>query len=102
MGIYYIYLQDWFRQFPRQQILILRLKDLSSEPGSTLKSVFQFLGVSSTSWKMPTKEEGRNANRNPINIGPMHDKTKLLLKKFYAEFNEHLVTLLGDTKYLWS
>ena len=96
LGIYYVFLQDWFSQFPREQIFVLRLEDLSSRPNQIMKMVFQFLGVSLKGWKMPTKT---NANRNPNNIGPMKNETKLLLTKFYAEFNDQLVYLLGDTRF---
>ena len=98
LGIYYVFLQDWFSQFPREQILVLRLEDLSSKPNQIMKMVFQFLGVSLKGWKMPTKT---NANRNPNKIGPMKNETKILLTKFYAEFNERLVHLLGDSRFYW-
>ena len=53
MGMYSIYLKDWYCIFPKQQIHVLRTEDLASSPERELKKIFNFLelGLSSiVSW----------------------------------------------------
>lgn len=45
MGMYGRQLQDLFEHFPREQVLLLRYRELVDEPDRVLNRVFDFLGV---------------------------------------------------------
>lgn len=44
--MYYVYLQEWLRVFPRHQLHIVRLEDYADEPMDILKGIFKFLTLS--------------------------------------------------------
>jgi len=43
--MYESYLKDWFKVFPREQILILRLEDYSEDINNVLNKVYDYLGL---------------------------------------------------------
>ena len=45
-GIYFVQLQEWFRVFPRDQIMILRLEDYTRHRTQTVLSIYKFLDFS--------------------------------------------------------
>ena len=45
MGFYFVFLQDWFRVFPREQFHIIRTEDYSRHMLTYLKEVYRFLGL---------------------------------------------------------
>ena len=104
LGIYGVFLRDWFRWFPRDQILVLRLEDYAADTDETLKRIHRFLGVTTTDGDRPEKREGKEAiaNRRYVDIGPMKNETETLLREFYAEYNEALAQLMGDRRFLWA
>nr|KAG5708481.1 hypothetical protein BaRGS_026208 [Batillaria attramentaria] len=44
-GMYPIFLEDWFRIFPREQLLIFRFEDYVSDIQGSVAKVFDFLGL---------------------------------------------------------
>ena len=44
-GMYSVFLMDWLRVFPRQQIHVIRYRDLVRDTGPVLTKVFRFLGL---------------------------------------------------------
>src|SRR5207244_780955 len=49
LGMYGRQVKDLFDHFPREQVLLLRYRDLVDEPNATLDLVFTFLGVETAS-----------------------------------------------------
>jgi len=49
LGMYGRQVKDLFEHFPREQVLLLRYRDLVDEPNATLDLVFTFLGVETAS-----------------------------------------------------
>ncbi|XP_046368327.2 carbohydrate sulfotransferase 15-like [Haliotis rufescens] len=99
MGLYSVYLEDWFQTFPRKQVYVSFLENYSKEPESTLEEMFRFLGVSPLS----RPDIQHIANATTRNIGkvrkkslPMLAKTKALLDKFYEPFNTRLTDMLKE------
>ena len=45
IGLYVVYLTEWMRVFPRDQIHILRLDDYTWGKDKALRDIFQFLGL---------------------------------------------------------
>lgn len=105
--------------FPREQLYVFRMEDLDVRSSSSsemthddiegskaakrreLSKVFDFLGVeepNTESWELIADHKVSNKIQS---IGSMLPETKILLREFYAPFNEKLSTLLGDKKFLW-
>lgn len=90
-GIYVKQLQNYYKHFDTNQILVIGFKDLTKNIDHTLKTIYSFLQVPD----YPVSK---------INIEPRHQrKHKIKLKEdeisfledYYAKFNEELFNLLG-------
>lgn len=85
-GFYYYYLRRWFRYFDRDQLLLLRLQDLSQTPHQTMRRVFEFIGVSAD-----FECEFRVENRGDYGrIKVFDENTKLQLAELYQDSLEKL------------
>lgn len=47
-GMYPVFLEDWFRVFPREQILIIRFEDYIKDVQGHLQQVFDHLELGTT------------------------------------------------------
>ena len=45
IGLYSVYISDWLKVFPRDQLMFLRLEDWHSGCTEILPTVFNFLGL---------------------------------------------------------
>lgn len=45
VGIYHVYLAEWLKVFPRDQILVIRLEDYAKNLKQTTRRVYDFLGL---------------------------------------------------------
>lgn len=45
LGLYHVFLEDWFQRFPRDQIHVLRLEDLAVNVTRELLTIYRFLGL---------------------------------------------------------
>ena len=100
ISMYHIYLQEWLRVFPRENILFIQLEDMYADKMGTIGKVLEFLGLP------PLKKdavkvilEKKATNKSKVNIEMMKE-TKTILEKFYKPFNEKLSKLLGQDMYL--
>ncbi|XP_041480638.1 carbohydrate sulfotransferase 15-like [Lytechinus variegatus] len=102
VGLYSIYIRDWLKVFPRDQIFILKLEDWHSGCEEILPRLYAFLNL-----KILTKVQIRDIcqtqmkNTNTEKIGGMFNETRIVLQEFYSEWNRDLSNLLGDTRFLW-
>jgi len=46
IGMYYPFLSDWLRVFPREQVMVIRYEDYIAKPSETINEVCKFLSVS--------------------------------------------------------
>ncbi|KAK3587240.1 hypothetical protein CHS0354_030427 [Potamilus streckersoni] len=105
LGVYYIFIKDWLRVFPRHQILILRFEDWAKNKRQTYNEILKFLDIR----QLTIAEENLLVSRPNLNqrpsylqmIGDMYPKTRELLRGFYAPHNEELARLLSDSRFLW-
>lgn len=106
VGLYVVYLRDWLKLFPRDQLLVLRLEDYSRDTAGSMKKIFSFLNLQQLSDK-----EFSNVLKTPIankrkkkdkRVGKMREETKTILKEFYDPYNRELASLLGDNRFLWN
>ncbi|KAJ8047204.1 Carbohydrate sulfotransferase 15 [Holothuria leucospilota] len=105
VGLYSVYTKDWLERFPPDQLMFLKLEEWGSNCTGILPKIYKFLEVSTLtssriqeicSWKT------RNANaKNLEAVGPMLNKTRDLLRKFYRPFVKELADMLNDTRFLW-
>ena len=93
-------LREWIKHF--EKILVLRLEDLFDNRERVVKEAWDFLGVN--------RADIMDRLRHPLtskqptyggtgNLPPMHRKTRRLLDKFFARYNEDLVNLTGDERF---
>lgn len=105
VGMYAVYLRDWIRVFPKDQLLILRLEDYSRQLPDVMKKVYNFLNLR----QLTAKEEKKIFNAPVSNkrkykdtlIGKMKNETRTLLNEFYEPYNKQLSELLKDERFLW-
>jgi len=46
IGMYYPFLADWLRVFPKEQVLVIRYEDYVAKPSEIINNVCKFLNVS--------------------------------------------------------
>lgn len=93
-GIYFDYLKEWMKIFPRNQILIVDSEKLKNSTQESLNKIFKFLNVSSHNV----------SNLSKINVGkypPINVLSKEFLIEFYKPYNQKLNNLL-NTSFDWN
>lgn len=104
-GLYPVYLADWLRIWPKEQMLFLRNEDYGRDLSGTLDTVFQFLTLAPV--RGPVRDEIMSHELyNPgtveySKLGPMKPETKAVLDQFYQPFVVKMAELLQDDRYLW-
>jgi hypothetical protein len=93
-GMYELQLRNWYREFPRENILVLTLEDMSSSgdgPGvqAVVDRALEHLDL-------PLYKVEDESAKNTRNYDPMKPETEQMLKRFYQPHNERMKTLLGD------
>ena len=54
-GLYYYFIKEWFRAFPREQFMIINFKDYKNNKTKTLNRIFKFLELSKYHLKTTNK-----------------------------------------------
>ena len=44
--MYYPFMADWLRVFPREQVMVIRYEDYVAKPSETINNVCKFLNIS--------------------------------------------------------
>ncbi len=104
VSMYYIHLLKWMRLFPREQLHVIRLKDLTSDPSGTMSKVWAFLDVPPMVDVPPAGKKVRQSGWSQlegIDGFKMFPQTRKLLGEFYHPYNVRLAELLDDERYLW-
>lgn len=104
LSIYYLHVLRWFSIFPQNQILLIRMEDLSADPLSTMKLIWSFIDVQRTNSVIKDK-----VNKNPWITSSeyaanfrMWPETRNILREFFNPYNIKLAKLLKDERYLWN
>ena len=99
-SMYYLHLSKWMQFFPRENFLFLRTDDMSSDPYTFMRSITNFLNID----EFPNQTAGllltRKRNKHGVNTS-MLPETRAILSEFFHPFNEKLVQLIGDKRFLW-
>ncbi|XP_076466182.1 carbohydrate sulfotransferase 15-like [Babylonia areolata] len=105
VGVYHIYMAEWLKVFPPDQLLVLRTEDYSKDIRSALRQVFNFLGLRQLRRGQEDEVVGLPiANTRKMkdrDVGPMLDRTRQALHEFYQPHNQLLARLLQDQRFLW-
>ncbi|XP_064628853.1 carbohydrate sulfotransferase 15-like [Lineus longissimus] len=105
-SMYSFFISDWLKIFPREQFFIITLDEYSDDNKrwTILKELFKFLELppveDNLMKKMVTQKRAVAENKDPA-IKRMLKETRSLLNDFFRPFNEALVDLLGDEKFLF-
>ncbi|XP_011662499.2 carbohydrate sulfotransferase 15-like isoform X2 [Strongylocentrotus purpuratus] len=105
IGLYAIYIRDWLKVFPRDQMFILRLEDWHEDCTEILPNIYAFLNLKNLSEdKIMEICQSRTINTNlrtAHKVGDMFNETRTILQEFYSGWNQELSELLGDERFLW-
>ncbi|XP_033119816.1 carbohydrate sulfotransferase 15-like [Anneissia japonica] len=104
IGNYNIYVRDWLRAFPRQQLYFLRTDEWRNCT-IELPKIYNFLAqrpLSDSEITSICTKPQRNTNTRRTNLlGPMLPETRKLLDDFYKPFMKDLAEALEDKRYIW-
>ncbi|XP_072034286.1 carbohydrate sulfotransferase 15-like isoform X2 [Amphiura filiformis] len=105
VGMYSVYLADWLQFFPRNQTLVIRMKDWHDHCVDVLRTIHEFLKLyplrSGELYRICEQEKANIRADDKKHIGPMLDQTRKILDQFYDPFNVELADLLNDDRFLW-
>ena len=105
IGIYHIYLEDWFSKFDKKQFLILKTEDYAADLKKSITNVYKFLELKPLSKKDSKRifNAPRRNTRRPKDreVGDMLPITRQLLNNFYRPHNLLLAKLLQDDRFRW-
>jgi len=86
-GKYIQQLENWFRYFKDDQILILKSESLFEDLNETMKDVFEFLNLPD----QKTEHKVFNLGNNP----PLEKELRKEISEFFTPYNEKLYSYLG-------
>lgn len=87
-GLYAQHLKHWLEHFKPEQLLVIKSEDFFTDPKTTLKAVYEFLGIA----------EIYPRNTRPQEVGRYEELapgTRKSLQEYYAEPNRRLARMLG-------
>ncbi|ELT92168.1 hypothetical protein CAPTEDRAFT_141192, partial [Capitella teleta] len=105
-SIYSVYLEDWLQVFPKNQIFVLRAEDYFRNRTSVLNQVYNFLGlgecylITDAAFGITLASDLEPTFQRASSTA-MFPKTRRILDNFFAPFNQKLVKLLRDHRFLW-
>lgn len=107
VGMYHIFLKDWFQIYPANQILVINFDDYINHREDVLNRVARFLELSdlteAESKLFIADHNKKNMRSNQTQaLGDMLPETRDMLRQFYRPFNVNLSRLLHSDHYLWS
>ena len=104
IGLYELFIQDWFSVFPRSKFLFLKHKEFFKNGISLTQShIYPFLNIPKLNKgriKKMKHEFSRKVNPAISNTRIM-PKTRKILQEFYEPFNKRLAKTLGHEKWLF-
>ncbi|XP_063678020.1 carbohydrate sulfotransferase 15-like [Bolinopsis microptera] len=105
-SIYHVYILDYMKVFPKNQIYILQMEERIRDPITTYNNLCDFLEIP----RFPDDElqtileqhKIKNAMSNNKKLPYVLTETTELLEKFFKPYLRDLVDLLGDEKWYWN
>ncbi len=90
-GLYFEQLDRYWKNFGKNNVLVLGFNDLVKDTENTLKKVTDFLEVEDLGWSFLNTEPRNARNYNE----PMSESDKQLLEDFYHQPNKELFEAIG-------
>ncbi|XP_067667444.1 carbohydrate sulfotransferase 15-like [Haliotis asinina] len=103
-GIYHVFLSDWLKVFPREQLYVLKFEEYSMDVSHNLAEIFKFLKLrtlSDTELKNIVDTKAAYQRRYGQDVGDMLNKTRNLLDTFYRPHNKYLSELMERPDLNW-
>ncbi|XP_070202059.1 carbohydrate sulfotransferase 15-like [Littorina saxatilis] len=104
-GMYPVFMADWLRVWPREQMHLMRYEDYGGQERERLREIFAFLGLAplnSTEMDRVMGHEIVNSGASEYEkYGGMLTETKHILDDFYQPFIHKFAELLADDRFLW-
>ncbi|XP_048254126.1 carbohydrate sulfotransferase 15-like [Haliotis rufescens] len=97
-GIYHVFLMDWMKVFPSNQIHVQTFEDYTSNETKHLAEIFNFLNLKSlpdAALSKITTLKTAGPRKYGRTVGDMMAGTRVTLDRFYKPHNEELATLMG-------
>ena len=106
IGLYYVHIRAWLTAFPTDQLMVIRLEDYSQNPPAVLHKIHSFLGIQDISVEdiekyVNSSEASKIAQAYQGGSEKLNDATRKMLMDFYRPYNEKLVQLMGDKRFLY-
>lgn len=89
MGLYFVYLQEWFKHFDQNQIFVTTSERLFEETSEVLKEIVEFLGLEPYDYQNLEKYNENKYSRS------YDSPTFTKIAEFYKPYNLSLEKLLG-------
>ncbi|KAL4224045.1 Carbohydrate sulfotransferase 15 [Mactra antiquata] len=97
IGTYSVYIEDFLRLFPRNQIFISKLEDRRQNMTAALEDIFSFLDIEPMDVEVMRRVVHLEKRaKDTQGVADMYTKTKQLLEDFFKPFNERLGELIGQ------
>jgi len=87
-GFYAEQLENWYKLFSKDQILIIKSEEFATETNKIMNNVFDFL-------ELPQYHIPDNSKKNKIYYEPMKKETRDDLIEFFRPYNKKLYSLVG-------
>ncbi|MGB3514019.1 MAG: tetratricopeptide repeat protein, partial [Microcoleaceae cyanobacterium] len=87
-GVYIEFIKKWMEIFPREQFLILKGEDFYQKPTTSMKQIFDFLGL--PEYQLPKYKKLNSGYYTPIN-----ESFRQRLNEYFQPHNQRLEEYLG-------
>ena len=99
LSFYHIYIKEWLRVFPRENLLFLKIEDIYKDKIVMMNKLLEFLGFA----KFKSEDSEYILKQGLKNKSQMHEamltETQTLLEEFFAPMNKELSNLLQEHYY---
>ena len=94
-GIYHIFLSWWYERFPRSQILVVDMEDMTLDAKNTLDRVTDFLGLKRFSKYPDTSKMYNTAEHSGDRYAKLQGPVRHRLQQFYHHHNVEFFDMIG-------
>ena len=95
-SIYFPWLAEWLRVWPREQLLLLRYEDWVAAPDATAAQLFDFIGLQPLSPEALAQLPRPRVDAAGDDAAFTTAETRRTLRSFFEPHNQALAQLLGD------
>lgn len=105
-GMYPVFMADWLRTWPREQMLLMRYEDYGGHEREHISKILKFIGRSDLARsEMDGLMKFHAVNQGTVEYaksGSMFNSTKKILDEFYEPFVLKFAEMLKDRRFLWT